>query len=298
MTVRSIFDLYKRNVIQFENQARKTEEHHNVALRSLSGFIGDDVLLADLTFEMIRDWRNYLEMRNYSIGTIYGYIVRLRCVLKYAKRKGLDCLDVEDVKPPKRHRKRAPGFLTEEDIARLIHVALQTRGKLRAKRNAAIVALFYSSGIRVGELVRMNITDVHYNSFVALGKGNKSRPCFIDCRARELINQYLKSRKDSSEALFVSDIKKDRLTIGTVQLIFRNIGKKSGITKRITPHIARHSFATNFLRNNGNLRHLQDMLGHESLETTQMYTHVEDYDLHQAHKKYHSISAPKRSPAH
>lgn len=293
MTVKECFDLYCRNVIQFENQSRKTEEHHNVALKSLLNHLKGDIPMADLSFEMVRQWRNTLELHNRSIGTIYGYVVRLRCVLAYARKKGISCLDPDDVRPPKRLRNRAPGFLTEDEITKLISVAAGTRGALRAKRNAAIVALMYSSGIRVGELVAMNRTDVHYNSFVAHGKGGKDRPCFIDVRARHYIDEYLRTRTDNSPALFVSDISKDRLTIGVVQLIFRNIRAKSGITKTITPHITRHSFATNFLRNNGNIRYLQDMLGHESLETTQVYAHVESADLHEAHRKHHTIESNK-----
>lgn len=293
MTVKECFGLYCRNVIQFENQSRKTEEHHNVALKSLMQHLGGDIPIEELKFEAIRQWRNDLELHNRSVGTIYGYIVRLRCVLAYARKKGIKCLDPDDVKPPKRLRNRAPGFLTEDEITLLIRVAANTRGSLRAKRNAAIVALMYSSGIRVGELVAMNRTDVHYNSFVAHGKGGKDRPCFIDERARHYIDEYLKARIDNHPALFISDIGKERISIGIVQMIFRNIRAKSGITKAITPHITRHSFATNFLRNNGNIRYLQDMLGHESLETTQVYAHVESADLHAAHRKHHTINSSK-----
>lgn len=292
MTITEAFNFYCREVIQYGNQSRKTEEHHQVALKSLLKFLRHDIQIEKLTFEYVRNWKNTLELEGKSIGTIYGYIVRLRCVLAYTRKKGIDCLDPDDVKPPKRLRNRTPGFLTEDEITLLINTAAKTRGQLRAKRNAAIVSLMYSSGIRVGELVQMNRTDVHYDSFVARGKGAKDRPCFIDPRARYYINEYLKARRDNNEALFVSDIDKKRLSIGNVQLIFRNIREKADINKRVTPHITRHSFATNFLRNNGNIRYLQEMLGHESLETTQVYAHVEDRDLQEAHRNHHTIVAP------
>lgn len=292
MTVKEAFDCYCLEVIQYGNQSRRTEEHHEVALKSLLKFTGEDISIENLTFEIVRKWKNRLEAEGKSVGTIYGYIVRLRCVLAHLQRKGVNCLHPDNVKPPKRLRHRTPGFLTEDEISDLIALASRTRGKLRAKRNAAIVSLMYSSGIRVGELVRLNRSDAHYDSFVARGKGSKDRPCFIDQRARYYVNEYLKARKDNQEALFVTDTTKERMSISTVQLIFRNLREKMGTTKHVTPHITRHSFATNFLRNNGNIRYLQDMLGHESLETTQVYAHVENIDLHRAHRQFHTIESP------
>lgn len=292
MTIKEAFDCYKRDVIQYENQSYSTESQHDLAVKSLLSFLGSDRPLVDLTFSDVRRWRNNLGLKGNCVGTIYCRIVRLRCVLAHASKNGATCIRLDQIKPPKRQRHRAPGYLTEDDIDKLIDAAASTRGKLRASRNAAIVSLMYSSGIRVGELVQLNRSDMHYDTFVVFGKGNKSRPCFVDVRARYYIDQYLQIRTDNSEALFVSDIDKERISISTVQLIFRNIRAKTGITKTITPHITRHSFATNFLRNNGNIRYLQGMLGHESLETTQIYTHVENSDLAAAHAAHHSIVAP------
>jgi site-specific recombinase XerD len=103
------------------------------------------------------------------------------------------------------------------------------------------------------------------------------------------MDQYLKSRTDHSDALIVSFEHKDRMTATNVQLLVRNSAKRAGITKKVTPHTLRHSFATNFLRNNGNMRYLSAMLGHASMDTTMMYAHVVDHDLQAQYEKYHSI---------
>lgn len=288
------FELYRQNIILYENKSRKTEEMHEIALKSLLLFLGGDIPLNELTFDHVRRWRNQMEQRGRTIQTIYGYIIKLRVVLAYCKRQGIECLDVDDVKPPKRNRKRAPSFLTEDEITELIEAMADNRERMHALRNPAIGALIYSSGIRVSELVGLNISDVRYDTFTVGGKGGDPRPCFIDDRARQLIDRYLKARRDNSPALFVSEINKTRISVGTVQLIFRNARKKTGITAvKVTPHIGRHSFATNFLRNNGNMRYLQRMLGHDSLETTQIYASVVDEDLRDIHRRFHSIEQPK-----
>lgn len=291
MTVQEAFDTYRRDVIQFGNQSLSTERHHGDTCKALLAFLKQDMPIRDLSFEHVRKWRNHMELKRCSSGTIYGYIVRLRCVLKHMAKLNEPCLSVEDIKPPRRI-KRAPGFLTEEEVSQLIITAAHTRGRFRAKRNAAMLALLYSSGIRVSELVHLNITDVHYDTFVVFGKGGKSRPCFIDARARKYLDEYLKHRKDYCDALFISELYKERMSISAVQEILRGIKERAGISKKVTPHVFRHSFSTNFLRNNGNMRYLQAMLGHESLDTTQMYAQVVDEDLRAIHTKFHSIEVP------
>lgn len=288
------FDLYRQDVILYENKSAKKEEMHEIARKSLLLFLGGDIPLNELTFEHIRRWRTDMERRGRAIGTIYGYIVQVRCVLAYAQKKNFDCVDYNEIRTPKRKRKRAPAFLTEDEVTELIAALEDNREYMLRLRNPAMGALIYSSGIRVSELVGLNISDVRYDTFTVGGKGGDPRPCFIDERARFYIDRYLKARRDNSPALFVSEQTKTRISVGTVQEVFRNARQKTGITAvKITPHIGRHSFATNFLRNNGNMRYLQRMLGHESLETTQIYASVVDEDLRDIHRRFHSIEQPK-----
>jgi site-specific recombinase XerD len=156
-------------------------------------------------------------------------------------------------------------------------------------RNAFIISLLYSSGIRLSELISLNQGQIVDRRFTVIGKGRKPRLCFIDQRTEQLMDQYLASRTDHSDALVVSFEHKERMTATNVQLLIRNSAKRAGINKKVTPHTLRHSFATNFLKNNGNMRYLSAMLGHASLDTTMMYAHVVDQDLQRQYEKYHTI---------
>jgi site-specific recombinase XerD len=138
-------------------------------------------------------------------------------------------------------------------------------------------------------MIQLNRNSIVDRKFTVVGKGKKARLCFIDERTEHLMGQYLKTRKDNSEALIVSAVNKARMTPTNVQLLIKNSAIRAGIDKRVTPHTLRHSFATNFLKNNGNMRYLSTMLGHASLDTTMMYAHVVDNDLQAQYEKYHTI---------
>jgi site-specific recombinase XerD len=138
-------------------------------------------------------------------------------------------------------------------------------------------------------MIQLNRNSIVDRKFTVVGKGKKARLCFIDDRTQQLMEQYLKTRKDNSEALIVSAVNKARMTPTNVQLLIKNSAIRAGIDKRVTPHTLRHSFATNFLKNNGNMRYLSTMLGHASLDTTMMYAHVVDNDLQAQYEKYHTI---------
>jgi site-specific recombinase XerD len=204
----------------------------------------------------------------------------LRVVLRYLRSRGYNVLDPETIPIPQRNHK-VPNFITSEEVTRLIAATSNLRNK-------AIVSLLYSSGIRVSELCALDRTDIHDdNTFTVVGKGGKARLCFIDKRTANLLSKYLTQRTDNNPSLFVGKYDTHRITSGNVQEIFRYLRKNSGI--QCTPHTMRHSFATNLLRNNANMRYVQVMLGHESLQTTQMYSHVTDPDLQRIYAQYHTI---------
>lgn len=279
MLISEAFELYRQDVIVFANQSKKTEENHLVCLRALLVFFGDQHI-ETISFQMIRDWKLALE-KTRSIETVRNYIVKLRVVLDYCTKKGLSVINPDLIPIPKRTDK-VPTFITPEDVSRLI----EATGKLR---NKAIISFLYASGVRVSELCAVDRADLHANSFTVVGKGGKARLCFIDGRTASLLDAYLTSRIDENPALFIADVNKLRITAGNVQEIFKYARKKAGFTKPIHPHTMRHSFATDLLRNNANLRYVQAMLGHSSIQTTQMYTHVVDIDLQRIHDKYHSV---------
>ena len=164
-------------------------------------------------------------------------------------------------------------------------------------RDRAIIELLFSSGLRVSELVALNRDHINITrrEFMVRGKGQKDRPVFISSDAARHIQNYLTTRKDSLKPLFISyrdttpqhlDTTGDfrRLTPRSVQRIVKHYALSAGITKHVSPHTMRHSFATDLLMNGADLRAVQSMLGHSNISTTQVYTHVTDQHLREVHK--------------
>jgi site-specific recombinase XerD len=158
--------------------------------------------------------------------------------------------------------------------------------------DSAMLELFFSTGLRLSELCSLNRDiDLSKDEFSIRGKGDKVRVVFLSDRAKEKLRAYLKSRKDMAEPLFINESfrKTDdaRLTPRSVQRIVRMYATKAGIYKKVTPHVLRHSFATDLLSNGADMRSVQMMLGHANIATTQVYTHVTDKQLREVHKKFH-----------
>lgn len=279
MRISEAFDLYRDDYIRLKNQSKRTEEMHEGCKRLLVQTIGD-IEVEKLSLTEIRDWREELLKRR-TINTIRVYIVRLRAVLSYLNIRKIPALDARLVPVPQREA-TVPTFLSESEVTAMIDNSYSLR-------NAFVVSLIYSSGIRISELIRLNRGQIRDNCFTVIGKGNKPRVCFIDKRTSDLMDEYLATRKDNNAALIVSAENKARMTPTNIQLLVRNTAKRAGIDKHVTPHTLRHSFATNFLRNNGNMRYLAELLGHSSMDTTMMYAHVVNKDLQRQYEIYHTI---------
>lgn len=279
MLISEAFDLYRDDYIRVKNQSVRTEECHDGCKRLLLQFMPDKPI-NELTLLDIRRWREYLS-KGRRPNSIRVYIIRLRAVIGYLNIRGIECIDVRLIPVPEREA-TVPVYLTEDEVDAMIDNAYNLR-------NAFVISLLYSSGIRLSELISLNRGQIADRRFTVIGKGRKPRLCFIDERTERLMDEYLKTRTDHSDALIVSFENKARMTNTNVQLLVRNSAARAGITKKVTPHTLRHSFATNFLRNNGNMRYLSAMLGHASMDTTMMYAHVVDYDLQKQYEKYHSI---------
>lgn len=291
MSISEAFELYRVEHIVYLSQSSRTEEMNALAMKSLIKFCGD-IDIKDLTFDVIRKWKDDLSKRC-SDNTVRGYILKIRVVLKHARLKGYDVLNYEMVGVPKRENKIVE-FLTKEEVSILIDSAFAPKAgysRVKRYRNRAIISLLYASGIRNSELCSLNRNQILENddTFSVMGKGNKPRVCFLDERAREHINEYLELRDDNEPALFISELNGKRVNPGSIQMILRNVAKKSGINKQIHPHTLRHSYATNMLKNNANLLYVSKFLGHKSIQTTEMYTHVVDEDLRREHKLRHTI---------
>lgn len=279
MLISEAFDIYRDDYIRPKNQSIRTEEIHDACKRHFLAYI-EDKQIENLTLLDIRRWREHMA-KGRSVNSVRVYVIRLRAVIGYLNIRGIKCIDVRLIPVPKREA-TVPVYLTEAEVDAMIACAYNLR-------NAFVISLLYSSGLRLSELIALNRGQIVDRRFTVIGKGKKPRLCFIDERTERLMNMYLASRHDHSSALIVSFENKSRMTATNVQLLVRNSAKRAGITKKVTPHTLRHSFATNFLRNNGNMRYLSAMLGHASLDTTMMYAHVVDYDLQKQYEKYHSI---------
>lgn len=278
MLISDAFEMYRRDVIVFTNQSHKTEENHLICKRALISYAGD-IDMSQLDFEAVRNWKEELS-KSRSPQTVRNYIIKLRVVLAFLKYRGEECLDPAAVPVPQRVN-QVPGFCTPGEVDRLIDAT-------RAIRNKAIISLLYASGVRVSELCSLNRDSIKDRSFTVVGKGGKARLCFIDERTEIYLKLYMEYRNDNNPALFLSTQNKLRISSGNVQEIFRYARKRSGL-ENAHPHTMRHSFATNLLRNNANMRYVQVMLGHESLQTTQLYSHVVDHDLQQVYRDFHTI---------
>lgn len=295
MRLSEAFELYRLDCIVFKNQSPKTEETHNVARKWLIAYTGD-IAVEDLTFVLVRNWKMWLDKgtngRPRSASTVREYIIRLRVVLRHLQQLGHPVLSYELIAIPKRPE-HVPEFLTPDQVVDLIDaMGRPVRGYSHKNRlrNQAIVSLLYASGIRASELCRLNRADIREdNTFTAFGKGNKARLCFVDERARIHLDAYLAVRDDNNPALFVSDHNGLRMSRGNLQRIFEFARGKVDFEVPVHCHVLRHSYATDLLRNNANMRYVQEMLGHSSLTTTQMYTHVVNEDLHKVYSAHHSI---------
>lgn len=255
-----------------------------------------------LTEEQVREFRLYL---NRQPGTKVGgrldpmkrrtqnyYLIALRAFLKFLRMRGISSLNPERIELAK-VPERSLDLISEAELVRLM--AAPKADSLDGKRDRAILELLFSTGLRISELCALSIDDVDLtrDEFSVRGKGDKVRVVFISEEAKSMVREYLAARKDMDDALFVRYGKKAhigedaRITPRTVQRLLKRYAAKAGITRKVTPHVIRHSFATDLLSNGADLRSVQALLGHANIGTTQIYTHVTDAHLREVHKKFH-----------
>jgi site-specific recombinase XerD len=287
MKLSDAFDMYER-YITIEGQSPRTIEHSRYVKKRIIDVVGDKKL-AHLCLDDVYRWKSSMligrlpngQMVKRSANSLRCDILRLRAMLKYMGLIGEKCLDYELVPVPKREDVQRT-FLHEDEVTTMIDCACSLRNKF-------IISLLYSSGIRLSELLSLDRNSIQNRTFNVVGKGKKLRLCFIDERTEKLMEQYLATRHDNCPALVVSHLYKQRLTASTVQLIIRNTAKRAGMDKRITPHVFRHSFATNFISNNGGVKPLSELLGHRSLDTTSIYTHLINNELARQYEQFHTF---------
>lgn len=257
----------------------------------------------DISEEQIREFRLYL---NRQPGTKVGsrtepmkrrtqnyYLIAVRAFLKFLRKRGVESTSPERIELAK-VPERSLDLISPAELDRLL--AAPKTDSLEGKRDRAILELLFSTGLRISELCSLSIDDVDLtrDEFSVRGKGDKVRVVFLTDAAKSTVREYLTARKDMDDALFVRYGKKAhlgadaRVTPRTVQRLLKHYAAKAGITRKVTPHVIRHSFATDLLSNGADLRSVQALLGHAHIGTTQVYTHVTDAHLRSVHKQFHS----------
>ncbi len=227
--------------------------------------------------------------RKYTATSVRRKIAALRSYFSLQKREGRRTDNpAQDVPPPKA-AKRLPHVMSEPEVAKLLRTRISGKSDFQRLRDTAIMELLYASGIRRAELVGLNISDVDLDRRLmrVIGKGNKQRTVFINQASADAIRNYLGVRpRTPDEALFLSR-RKTRLSHRQAWVIFRQYAELSGLTKHVTPHVMRHSFATHLLENGADLMTIKELLGHESLSTTQIYTNVSLEHMRRSYEEAH-----------
>ncbi len=248
----------------------------------------------EITDDLMRNYRLWLNrLGNLKKRTQNYYLIAFRAFLKYMSKRGIDTLSADKIELAK-VPERSLDLISSEDLSRLL--AAPDVSTLSGLRDRAILELLFSTGLRVSELCSLpRDINLKLGELSVRGKGEKIRVVFISDDARIAVKNYLDKRQDMDDALFVQDSSKKkvlpkslRLTTRSVERIIRHYAIKAGISKKVTPHIIRHSFATDLLRNGADLRSVQMLLGHANISTTQIYTHITDAELGNIHKKFHN----------
>ncbi len=281
----------------------------------------------DITNEKVREFRIWLNRRpgakayhlfgqapatggTMSKKTQNYYLIALRTFLKFLTRRGITSLPADNIELAK-VGERSIDVISHTELQRLMDAPNKETNPERRARDKAILELLFSTGLRVAELCSLgNDLDLNMDEFSIRGKGNKVRVVFLSDDARKAVRDYLALRKDMSDALFVPIYNDKKVSRGetlnrkkgfssgneilkgidhrTVERIVKRYATIAGITKKVTPHVIRHCFATDLLSNGADIRSVQAMLGHSNIATTQIYTHVTDKHLRDIHKKFHN----------
>ncbi len=304
-----------------KNRSQKTIENYQFYIGRFLEWFGDKEV-SKITHEDVRQFRLWLN----RLVDVHGdplkkntqnyHLIALRSMLKYLARR-----DVKTLSPDKIELMKMPdrevSFLDGGDLNRILEAPMKVLNagintknpsskQLIALRDKAILELLFSTGMRVSEAANLkkDAINLDRDEFSIRGKGSKTRVVFMSEQARYWIKTYLQFRKDLNPHLFVSHDKRSGkkvnvggdgsikeamppLTSRSVQRIVQKYARTAGITKPVTPHTLRHSYATDLLQNGADIRSVQTMLGHSSITTTQIYTHITDKQLLNIHKKFH-----------
>jgi len=265
----------------------------------------------DITDSKIRDFRIWLNRQSTGNNRATGdtikkktqnyYLIALRTFLKFLTKRNIASLPADHIELAK-ISERQIDVISQEELKRLLDAPNKEKDPERKARDRAILEMLFSTGLRVSELCSLqNDLDLRLDEFSIRGKGGKVRVVFLSDEAKKAVRDYLALRKDMSDALFVQIPQKQgfgdsrslasgELTRRSIERIVKKYATIAGISKKVTPHVIRHVFATDLLSNGADIRSVQAMLGHANIGTTQIYTHVTDKHLRDIHKKFHGVN--------
>lgn len=284
-----------------QNRSQKTIANYDHYLTRLLDYAGE-ITVADITPELVRKWRLWLARLGTNTSdeleksTQNYHLIALRNFLKFCHKRDITALPPDKIELATVKRKQVT-FLNEDELGRMFSQPdINTEIGLRDR---AMLELLFSSGLRVSELVGLDRDHINLKrkEFMVRGKGQKDRPVFISDTAAEWVGKYLDERGDNTPPLFIrysgrkaidNSGNYHRLTARSIQRLVAQYARLAGITKHVSPHTLRHSFATDLVMNGADLRSVQAMLGHSNIATTQIYTHLTDPHLKDVHDRFHS----------
>lgn len=300
MKAQKVIDDYLDYLAIEQNRSKRTIANYAHYLTRLLDYAGD-INVSDIDNELVRKWRLWLHelgsdrSDELSKSTQNYHLIALRNFLKFCHKRDIEALSPDKIELANVKRKQVT-FLDSDELHLLL--SKPNTEDIYGLRDRAILELLFSSGLRVSELVGLDRSHINLErkEFMVRGKGQKDRPVFVSDNAAHWIRKYLDKRTDNLTALFISYSGKSkattsgnyrRLTARSIQRMIARYALLAGITKHVSPHTLRHSFATDLLMNGADLRSVQAMLGHSNIATTQIYTHVTDPHLKSVHERFH-----------
>lgn len=313
----------QRRVREFLEYCEVEKQHSMLTIRNYEHYLARFVNWsaangvnspADVTIDAVRGYRLWLNRQTDSRGaplkriTQNYHVIAVRALLKYLAKRDVPTLAADKIELGKTEH-RTVEFLSPEECDRLLAAAgtspvtgrITNKPTFASQRDRAILELLFSTGLRVSELTALDTEHVNTErgEFMVRGKGDKPRVVFLSDGAAVWLARYLQTRGTPMKPLFTrSNVAKSapdggdlRLTPRSIQRLVKKYAVAAGIVKDISPHTLRHSFATDLLQNGADIRSVQQMLGHASITTTQVYTHVTDRQLRAVHQRFHKKKA-------
>ena len=281
-------DKFVNYLIYNKNASPKTVENYSLWINRFLDCVGD-IPTNQIKPMHILDFRMTLAQKGLSPKTINYHIIGLRSFCKFLAKNDIETISLEKIEIGK-EAPREISYLSEEEVKKILQAPLKGENNniLQKARDYAIISMLYGTGLRVTELINLQKNDISFKEkqFFVVGKWKKMRSIFFTNQAKEALQHYLSLRHDQSEFLFISlatNSYGNKLSRNTVESLVKKYALEAWIDKKVTPHTLRHSFATSLLKKGADIRSVQQLLGHSSITTTQIYTHIDDKYLQKIH---------------